>query len=56
MEHRYIIQCALDRKLESWEQVHHINGDSLDNRLENLQLLSNSEHQKIETARRRIIS
>jgi hypothetical protein len=28
--------------------VHHINGNGLDNRIENLQVLSNSEHQKLE--------
>ena len=47
-EHRYIMEQFLGRKLESWEHVHHINDNSLDNRIENLQVLSNSEHQKIE--------
>lgn len=47
-EHRWIMQEHLGRKLESWEHVHHINGDSLDNRLENLVVLTNSQHQLIE--------
>ena len=47
-EHRFIMETYLKRKLESWEHVHHINGDGLDNRLENLVILSNSDHQKVE--------
>lgn len=50
--HRYIMEQHLDRKLESWEHVHHINGNSHDNRLENLTVLSNSAHQKIEVEER----
>ena len=53
-EHREIIESFLGRKLESWEHVHHINGDSLDNRPENLQVVSNSEHQRLELRLRRL--
>lgn len=42
--HRYIMEQFLGRKLRSDEHVHHINGNSLDNRLENLEVLSASEH------------
>ena len=38
LEHRYVMQQHLDRPLESYEQVHHVNGDRSDNRLKNLEL------------------
>lgn len=43
-EHRYLMEQKLGRKLSSTEVVHHINHDSLDNRLDNLQLMTWSEH------------
>ena len=46
--HRWLMEQKVKRKLFKNEHVHHINGDPQDNRLENLQLLSDSEHGKIE--------
>lgn len=43
-EHRLIMEKFLDRKLNENETIHHINHDRTDNRLENLEVLSRSDH------------
>lgn len=40
MQHRFIMEEHLGRKLTKKEVVHHINGDRKDNRIENLMLFS----------------
>ncbi len=45
--HRHIMELHIGRRLLSKEIVHHINENKLDNRIENLQIVSRSEHNRI---------
>ena len=42
-QHRYVMEQHLCRRLGAGETVHHMNGDRVDNRLENLELWSTSQ-------------
>jgi hypothetical protein len=46
-EHRLVVEKYLNRYLEAWETVHHINEIKTDNRVDNLFLCTVSEHSAI---------
>lgn len=53
-EHRVIMELYLNRYLEAWETVHHINEIKVDNRLSNLFLCSTEEHSALHKEGHRI--
>ena len=52
LQHRYVVEMHLGRKLESHEHVHHIDGNRANNAIENLMVMSSTEHHKLHTKER----
>lgn len=53
LEYRLIAEQIVGRPLRSDEIVHHKNGDPSDNRVENLEVMSQAEHARIHASERR---
>jgi len=45
LQHRFIMEQHLGRKLDTCEVVHHLNGIRTDNRVENLAIVDNTKHE-----------
>jgi hypothetical protein len=45
-EHRVVIEQNINRFLNKWETVHHINGNKQDNRIKNLFVCVEYQHKK----------
>ena len=43
-EHRYVMECAIGRPLTKEENVHHKDGNKLNNDINNLELTTRAEH------------
>lgn len=51
-EHRLVAEEKLGRRIKSNEDVHHINEDKHDNRPDNLEVLTDSEHSRLHAVKR----
>lgn len=52
LEHRYVMEQHLGRKLTTDECVHHKDGDKLNNRLDNLEVIDRALHTSLHRPRR----
>ena len=47
MEHRLVIERQIGKYLEPEQEVHHLDGDKTNNKIENLLVVSKTEHRRI---------
>lgn len=47
LEHRMVMERHLGRVLSPREVIHHVNGHKTDNRIDNLEVMSQSEHMRL---------
>lgn len=52
-EHRWVLEKKIGRYLEKNEIAHHTNGDKKDNRKENLEVMTASDHMKMHLLKRK---
>jgi len=45
-KHRFVMEQFIGRKLKKREHVHHVDGNTLNNNIDNLQLLINADHNR----------
>jgi hypothetical protein len=53
-EHRWLMEQHIGRPLGPDEHIHHINGDGLDNRIENLMIVDVTSHNRLHLAHLRV--
>lgn len=53
-EHRLVAEQTVGRRLNPWEDVHHIDGDKANNDPGNLQVISHSDHTRLHQYSRRM--
>lgn len=52
LEHVYVMEQAIGRRLRKDESIHHVNKIRTDNRIENLMLMTKSEHARLHALER----